>query len=148
MLFNGGFEGCASPWISSGTGYLYTASGNYPHGGTAYIYFGVNNNVPGQSYQQVSIPSAAAGTLTFWLNVTSSEAGTTAYDKLFVEVRNTSGALLSTLVTYSNVNKGTSGAYLQNRLTFLLTKVRRFKCNSVRQRIVRWQLPSELMMFR
>ena len=113
LLANGGFEGSASPWVGSGTGYFYTANGNYPHGGTGYIYFGVNNSVSGQSYQQVSIPSTATGTLTFWLNITSSETGTTAYDNLFVEVRNTSGTLLTTLATYSNVNKGTAGAYSQ-----------------------------------
>jgi thermolysin len=113
LLSNGGFEGSASPWAGSGTGYFYTANGSYPHGGTGYIYFGVNDSVSGQTYQQVSIPSGATGTLSFWLNVTSSETGTTAYDKLFVEVRNTSGSLLKTLATYSNVNKGTAGVYSQ-----------------------------------
>ena len=117
LLVNGGFEGSASPWVGSGTGYFYTANGSYPHGGTGYIYFGVNNSVSGQSYQQVSIPTTAAGTLTFWLNVTSSETTTTTqYDKLFVEVRNTSGTLLATLATYSNLNKGAAGAYSQKSL--------------------------------
>jgi hypothetical protein len=60
----------------------------------------------------VSIPANAAGTLNFWLNVTSSETTTSiAYDKLFVEVRNTSGTLLATLAQYSNLNKGTAGVY-------------------------------------
>ncbi len=113
LLKNGGFETSVSPWVGSGTGYFYTANGNYPRGGTGYVYFGVNNRVSGQAYQQVTIPSTATGTFSFWLNVTSSESGTTAYDKLFVEVRNTSGALLSTLATYSNANKGTAGAYSQ-----------------------------------
>ncbi len=113
LLVNGGFESSASPWVGSGTGYFYTANGNYPHGGTGYIYFGVNNSVSGQSYQTVSIPTTATGTLSFWLNVTSSETGTTAYDNLYVEVRNTSGTLLSTLATYSNANKTTAGVYSQ-----------------------------------
>jgi len=113
LLSNGGFEGSASPWVGSGTGYFYTANGSYPHGGTGYVYFGVNNSVSGQAYQQVTIPSTATGTFSFWLNVTSSETGTTAYDKLFVEVRNTSGTLLTTLATYSNANKGTAGVYSQ-----------------------------------
>jgi hypothetical protein len=117
LLVNGGFEGRASPWVGSGTGYFYVNPGNYPHGGTGYIYFGVNNSVSGQSYQQVTIPTTAAGTLTFWLNVTSSETTTTTqYDKLFVEVRNTSGTLLATLATYSNLNKGTAGVYSQKSL--------------------------------
>jgi len=46
--------------------------------------------------------------------VTSSETTTTTqYDKLFVEVRNTSGMLLATLATYSNLNKTTAGNYSQ-----------------------------------
>ncbi len=113
LIVNGGFEGSASPWVNSGTGAFYTANGSYPHGGTGYDYFGVNNSVTGQTYQQVAIPTSATGTLTFWLNITSSETGTTAYDKLFIEVRNTSGTLLATLATYSNVNKGTAGVYSQ-----------------------------------
>ena len=117
LLVNGGFEGSASPWAGSGTGYFYVNPGNYPHGGTGYIYFGVNNSVSGQSYQTVTIPSTAAGTLTFWLNVTSSETTTvTQYDKLFVEVRNTAGTLLATPATYSNLNKGTAGVYSQKSL--------------------------------
>ena len=118
MLTNGGFETSASPWVGSGSGYFYVSPGNYPHGGTGYIYFGVNNSVTGQSYQTVSIPTTATGTLTFWLNVTSSETTTTTqYDKLFVEVRNTSGTLLSTLATYSNLNKTTAGVYSQKSLS-------------------------------
>lgn len=112
LLVNGGFEGSASPWVGSGTGYFYIANGSYPHGGTGYIYFGVNNSRTGQSYQTVTIPSGATGTLSFWLNVTSSETTTTTqYDKLFVEVRNTSGTLLATLGTYSNLNKAAAGVY-------------------------------------
>ena len=114
LLVNGGFEGSASPWVGSGSGYFYIANGNYPHGGTGYIYFGVNNSNSGQSYQTVTIPSAAPANLTFWLNVTSSETTTTTqYDRLFIEVRNTSGTLLGTLGTFSNLNKGTAGVYTQ-----------------------------------
>jgi Zn-dependent metalloprotease len=117
LLTNGGFEGSASPWVGSGTGYFYVNPGNYPHGGTGYIYFGVNNSVSGQSYQQVTIPSTATGTLTFWLNVTTSETTTTTqYDKLFVEVRNTAGTLLATPATYSNLNGGSAGAYSQKSI--------------------------------
>lgn len=117
LLVNGGFEGSLSPWIGSGSGFFYTANGNYPHGGTGYTYYGVNNSVSGQAYQTVSIPASATGTLSFWLNVTSSETTTiTAYDRLFVEVRNTSGTLLATLATYSNLNKGTAGVYSQKTL--------------------------------
>lgn len=118
LLVNGGFEGSVSPWVNSGSGAFYIANGNYPQAGTGYIYFGVNNSVTGQSYQTVSIPTTATGTLSFWLNVTSSETTTTTqYDRLFVEVRNTSGTLLATLATYSNLNKAAAGAYTQRTLT-------------------------------
>jgi Zn-dependent metalloprotease len=123
LLTNGGFEGSASPWVGSGTGYFYINPGNYPQAGTGYIYFGVNNSVSGQSYQQVTIPSTACGTFTFWLNVTSSETSTTTqYDKLFVEVRNTAGTLLATSATYSNLNKGTAGVYSQKSLSLAAYK--------------------------
>lgn len=123
LLTNGGFEGSVAPWVNSGTGAFYVNPGNYPHGGTGYIYFGVNNSVSGQSYQTVTVPTSACGTLTFWLNVTSSETTTTTqYDKLFVEVRNTSGTLLATLATYSNLNKGTAGVYSQKSLNMAAYK--------------------------
>ena len=123
LISNGGFEGSVSPWISSGTGAFYTNAGSYPHGGTGYIYFGVNNSVTGQSYQTVSIPTTASGAMTFWLNVTSSETTTTTqFDKLFVEVRNTAGTLLTTLATYSNLNKGTAGVYSQKSFSLAAYK--------------------------
>ncbi len=124
LIVNGGFETSASPWVSSGSGYFYTANGSAPHGGTGYIYFGVNNSVTGQAYQTVTIPTTATGTLTFWLNVTSSETTTTTqYDKLFVEVRNTSGTLLATAATYSNLNKVASATtYSQKSLNLAAYK--------------------------
>jgi subtilisin family serine protease len=113
LLVNGGFEGSSSPWVTSGTGYAWS-TGAYPQAGTGYSILGLSNNATGQAYQQVSVPTTASGAFTFWLNVTSSETTTTTvYDRLFVEVRNTSGALLATVATYSNLNKGTAGVYTQ-----------------------------------
>ena len=64
-------------------------------------------------YQQVSIPSGInSASLSFWLKVVSDETTTTqAYDTLKVQVQNSSGTVLATLATYSNLNKGSS--YLQ-----------------------------------
>jgi hypothetical protein len=48
------------------------------------------------------------------LNITTGEAvGASVFDRLFIEVRNTSGTLLGTLATFSNQNSGTSGVYVQ-----------------------------------
>jgi len=115
LFANGGFETSVSPTVLSGTNAYYVSPGNYPHAGTGYVYLGTTNNVASQLYQQISIPSTAtSANLTFWLNVTSDETTTTtAYDKLYVEVRNTAGTLLTTFATYSNLNKGTAGVYSQ-----------------------------------
>ncbi|MEO6655957.1 MAG: hypothetical protein ABIO36_07710, partial [Pyrinomonadaceae bacterium] len=112
LITNGGFEGSVSPWVSSGNGAFYTANDINAHGGTGYVYFGVNNRATGQTYQTVSIPTTASGTMSFWLNVTSNE-GATADDLLFVELRNTAGTLLATLATYSNLDNGAIGVYSQ-----------------------------------
>jgi len=119
---NGGLEGSISPWIMSGVGAFYTNNGNYPHGGAGYMYFGVNNSVSGQTYQTVTIPTTAAGSLTFWFNCSSSEGITTAYDFLYVEVRNASGTLLQTIATYSNKDKTTAGIYSQKSFSLAAYK--------------------------
>jgi hypothetical protein len=64
--------------------------------------------------QTVSIPmSCMTATLSFWLHIDTAETTTTtAYDTLKVEVLNSSGTVLSTLHTYSNLDHVTG--YLQH----------------------------------
>ena len=64
------------------------------------------------AYQQVTIPSTAtSATLTFWLRITTAETTTsTAFDNLSVQVLSSSGTLLSTLATYSNLNASSTYA--------------------------------------
>jgi len=104
LIVNGGFEGSSSPWSFSGNAYWST--GGNQHSGSGYSVLGFYDNANGTMYQTVAIPAGAAGSYSFWLNVTTSESGFVVYDRLFVEVRSTSGALLATLATYSNVNAG------------------------------------------
>ena len=80
------------------------ASGGVDSGGSTKI------NASGYMYQSVAIPSTAtSATLSFWLNITSDESSTTTqYDKLFVEVLNSSGTTLATVATYSNLDKGSA----------------------------------------
>jgi hypothetical protein len=108
---NGGFEGSASPWTLSGNAYWST--GGYAHTGSGYTVLGFYTRASGSEYQAVSIPSNHSANLTFWLNVTSDESGSTPYDYLYVEVRSTSGALLGTLGTFTNANESTPGNYTQ-----------------------------------
>ncbi len=109
LITNGGFEGSSTPWVLSGA---FRSTGAFPRTGTGYLILGGSNNASHSAYQQITIPSGASPSLNFWLNVTSSETTTTTqYDRFFVEVRNTSGTLLATLATFSNLNKTTAGNY-------------------------------------
>ena len=117
LIVNGGFEGSASPW-TLGTNFKW--NGTSPHTGTGSIFAGDVVSLNTTAFQQVAIPTTATGTLTLWLNITTSETTTTTvYDKLMVEVRNTSGTVLATLATYSNLNKG---AYTQKSFSLAAYK--------------------------
>ncbi len=111
-ITNGGFESGTVPWTFTGQASLST--GSFPHTGTAYVVLGAANNANDTLFQQITIPTATSPNLTFWLNVTTSEAaGAQVFDRLFVEVRSTTGTLLATLATFSNQNSGTAGVYVQ-----------------------------------
>ena len=61
-------------------------------------------------YQQITIPAnVTSATLSFWLRIDSSETTTTTiYDRLQVQIRNSSNTVLATLATYSNLNENTT----------------------------------------
>jgi hypothetical protein len=110
LIINPGFETGTTPWIVSGQ--VTRSTGTFPHGGVAYMILGGVNSTTGTLYQQVTIPAGGAN-LNFWLNITTSEAaGAAVFDRLFIEVRSTTGTLLATLTTFSNQNSGTSGVYV------------------------------------
>ncbi|MFN8004310.1 MAG: S8 family serine peptidase [Acidobacteriota bacterium] len=109
LITNGGFETSSAPWTLSGA---VRSTGGLPHSGTGYLILGGSNNASHTAYQQITVPSGTTKNLTFWLNVSSNETTTTTqFDRIFVEVRSTSGALLATLATFSNLNKTTAGVY-------------------------------------
>ncbi|HLL14441.1 MAG TPA: M36 family metallopeptidase [Pyrinomonadaceae bacterium] len=111
LITNGGFESGTTPWIISGQ--VTRSTGAYPHGGVAYMILGGVNSTTGTLYETITIPSGSSPNLSFWLNITTGEAaGAAVYDRLFIEVRNTSGTLLSTPATFSNQNSGTTGVYV------------------------------------
>jgi len=60
----------------------------------------------------VAIPAGkTSASLTFYLHIDTAETTTsTAYDKLNVQVLNSSGTVLKTLATYSNLNKASGYA--------------------------------------
>ena len=110
LITNQGFETGTTPWIVSGQ--VTRSTGAFPHSGTAYMIVNGVNSSSGTLYQTVTIPSGCAPSLNFWLNITTSEAPGVIYDRLFIEVRSTTGTLLATLATFSNVDSGTAGVYV------------------------------------
>ena len=111
LIVNGGYESGTTPWVLSGQ--VIRSTGSFPHSGVAYMILNGVNSTSGTLYQTVTIPSGSSPNLTFWLNITTNEAaGAAVFDRLFIEVRNTSGTLLATLATFSNQNSGTAGAYV------------------------------------
>jgi Zn-dependent metalloprotease len=110
LIVNPGFEAGTAPWGASGQ--ITFSQGTFPHTGTNYVIVNGVNSTTGTIYQQVTIPSGGAN-LNFWLNISTQEAaGAAVFDRLFIEVRNTSGTLLATLATFSNQNAGTAGVYV------------------------------------
>ena len=125
-LTNGSFEsltastnsapdGSWSRTAYSGTSFnTLIANGSAPHGGTDYAYVGVYaSSSQSVTSANVVIPSAAtSATLTFYVSIVTSETTTsTAYDKLNVQLVNAStGSVLATLGTLSNLNKTASSA--------------------------------------
>jgi len=65
--------------------------------------------------QSIAIPSSScSASISFWIMISSAETTTTsAYDTLNVQLRNTSGTVLTTLKTLSNLNKSTYASYQQ-----------------------------------
>jgi hypothetical protein len=111
LITNGGFETGTTPWIVSGQ--VTRSTGSFPHSGVAYMIINGVNSSSGTLYQTVTIPAGSSKNLNFWLNITTSEAaGAAIFDRLFIEVRSTSGTLLATLATFSNQNSGTAGVYV------------------------------------
>jgi len=110
LLGNTGFEsGTASPWtISSGVLCSNsTCSGETAHAGTWFAWLdGYGSTHTDTVSQSVAIPSGkSTATLQYYLHIDTAETTTsTAYDKLTVQVLNSSGTVLATLATFSNLN--------------------------------------------
>jgi hypothetical protein len=110
LLVNGGFEGTTG-WTTSSGVIDGTTSGSAPRTGTYKAWLnGYGTTWTDYAYQQITIPAGACtADLKVWVKITTAETTTTtAYDKLAIQVRNSSNAVLGTLATYSNLNKGTT----------------------------------------
>lgn len=105
------------------SGVINNSASEPPHAGTWDAWMdGYGTTHTDTVMQQVTIPAAAtAATLTFWLHIDTAETSTTtAFDTLTVQVRNSSGTVLSTLATFSNLNHNTG--YVQKSFNLLSFK--------------------------
>jgi subtilisin family serine protease len=109
LLLNRGFESGNVTWVAT-AGVVTNSTGQTPRTGAWYAWLdGYGTTHTDTLYQQITVPSSATSvTLSFWLKINTAETTTTtAFDTLRVQVRNSSNTLLSTLATYSNLNKTT-----------------------------------------
>lgn len=126
LLVNPGWEtGSASPWTMSSGTLCDSSCGESPHGGTYYAYLdGYGTTHTDNVSQTVTIPSGkTSATLTYYLHIDTAETTTgTAYDHLYVRVYSTSGTLLKTLATYSNLNHNSGYAQHSNSMSAYIGK--------------------------
>ncbi|AIE87663.1 protease pro-enzyme activation domain-containing protein [Fimbriimonas ginsengisoli] len=109
LLLNPGFESGAANWTMT-SGVLNNTSSQPAHGGSYDAWMcGYGSSHTDSVYQTVTIPSnVTSATLTFWVHIDTAETTTSvAYDTASVQIRNSSNSLLTTLATYSNLNKAT-----------------------------------------
>jgi hypothetical protein len=114
-LNNGSYSSGLTSWSRSGDFWAGTNLSNY-RTAPGYAAGGVDpagqpkNSAAGSMYQGFQIPAnSSSATLSVWLNVTSEETTTMSkYDTLKVTLQSTSGTVLATVCTRSNLDKRSS----------------------------------------
>jgi len=122
LLANPGFESGNVSWTTT-AGVISNSTSKPAYAGSWYAWLcGYGSAHTDSAYQQISIPSTVtSATLSFYLRIDSAETTTTTqYDKLSVQILNSSGTLLATLGSYSNLNK--SSSYSQKSFSVLAYK--------------------------
>ncbi len=108
-LGNPGFESGTAPWSAS-TGVISNAAGEPPRSGSYDAWLdGYGSAVTDVLSQAVTLPAGCTTySLAFWLHIDTAETTTTGrYDTLSVQVLNSSGTVLGTLASYSNLDHNT-----------------------------------------
>ncbi|MER5450271.1 hydrolase [Streptomyces sp. NPDC002766] len=106
LLGNNGFESGSTTWSAS-SGVITNSTGESARSGSYYAWLdGYGSATTDTLSQSVTIPSGCTtAALSFYLHVDTAETSTSAaYDTLKVQVLNSSGTVLGTLATYSNLN--------------------------------------------
>jgi hypothetical protein len=109
LLGNPGFEtGTAAPWTAT-SGVISDHTQEPPHSGTWDAWLdGYTSATTDTLSQPVSVPSGCSTyQLSFWLHIDTKETTKTAKDTMTVQILNSSGTVLATLATFSNLNAAT-----------------------------------------
>ena len=113
LVANPDFEQGVSGWHGTLSD-IGTFTGEAARSGEKFAWMGGLGTAHTESlYQNVNIPaSGQSAILSLWLNIATDETTTTnAYDKLYVQIRDTSGKILKALATYSNLDQ--TNGYVQ-----------------------------------
>ncbi|MFD5593514.1 hydrolase [Streptomyces griseorubiginosus] len=106
LLGNNGFESGSTTWTGT-SGVITNSSSQSARTGSYYAWLdGYGKATTDTLSQTVTVPSGCTtAAFSFYLHVDTAETSTsTAYDTLKVQVLNSSGTVLGTLATYSNLN--------------------------------------------
>lgn len=103
---NGSFE-TGDEWALSGTAGIVTGTAQ---SGSRYLRIGTGTSTSGRATQDFAIdPMAHSATLSYYVQVSSSDTATTANDRMSVDLVDAdSGVLLKHAGTWSNLDRGTS----------------------------------------
>ncbi|GAA3549346.1 M4 family metallopeptidase [Kribbella ginsengisoli] len=107
-LVNGGFESGTASWTGT-SGVIVNGGAKPAHGGTWKAVLGNKGTTSTANIgQSVAIPAGnSSAQLSLWLRIDTAETTTsTVYDKLQVQI--VDGSTITTLATYSNLNKNTT----------------------------------------
>jgi len=106
LLANAGFESGSTSWTTT-SGVIGTFTAQPARTGSYVAWLdGYGATHTDSAYQSVTLPSGCTTyALTFYVHIDTAETTTsTAYDTLKVQAVNSSGTVLATLATYSNLN--------------------------------------------
>jgi hypothetical protein len=118
LLTNPGFESGATGWTQASTlGFspiTKATSAEPAHSGTQVAWFDGNGTKDTDSVsQKVTIPAGCAASVSYWLHIDTTEnTTTTKADTFTVQALNSSGTVLGTVGTFSNLDK--ASGYVQH----------------------------------
>ena len=109
LIVNGGFESGATGWTATSGVIAANGTSEPAYAGTYDAWLCGYGRTHTDTVKQTVVLPATLGTatLSFYLHIDTAETGTAANDTLTVQLLNSAGTALTTLATYSNLNKAT-----------------------------------------